>query len=88
MYSDRLGDPKTPRDDQRKMYLALLVERAWSEGQVKLGGTPDIQLQLSSGTQQFEGDKHENLKIADRFGDRPNFRTLLKGGAAKMGSVH
>lgn len=88
MYSERLGNPSTKPDDARKMYLALLIERAWSEGQIKLGMTPDTQLQLSPGTQQFEGDKRENLKIAEQFGDRPNLRAKLKAGAAKMGRLH
>jgi hypothetical protein len=88
IYSERLGNPKTPSDDARKMYLALLLERAWSEGQLALGMTPDMQLQLSPGTQQFEGDAGENKKIAERFGGRPNLRALLKAGAAKMGTIH
>jgi hypothetical protein len=88
MYADRMGNPKTPPDEARKMYLALLLERAWSEGQLALGMKPDMQLQLSPGTQQFDGDSRENKKIAERFGDRPNFRARLKAGAAKMGNLH
>jgi hypothetical protein len=88
VYSDRLGNPKTPKDEAQKMYLALLLERAWAEGQVALGIAPDMQLQLSPGTQQFEGDMSENKKIAERFGDRPNLRAQLKAGAAKMGNLH
>jgi len=88
MYSERMGNPKTPEEDKRKMYLALLLERAWSEGQIALGMTPDMQLQLSPGTQQFEGDRRENTKIVERFGDQPNLRAKLKAGAAKMGRLN
>ena len=88
IYSERLGNPKTPRDEAQKMYLALLLERAWAAGQVAVGMAPDMQLQISPGTQQFEGDRRENTKIAERFGDRPNLRAKLKAGAAKMGTLH
>src|SRR6185437_12075620 len=63
MYSERLGNPGTPQEDARRMYLALLLERAWGAGQLAMGIEPDMQLQLSPGTQQFEGDPQENRKV-------------------------
>ncbi len=88
MYAERLGDPKTPPDEARKMFLALALERMVAQGQQMDGIEPDNRLQLAPNTQQFEGDKRENAKILENFGARPNLRAVLKGGAAKLARLH
>ena len=82
MYAERLGDPKTPAGDARKMHLALVLEKEIARGQ-----ETDNRLQIAPGTQQFEGDKFENRNIVDKFGLRPNFRAQLAAGAAKIAKV-
>jgi hypothetical protein len=76
MYAERLGDPKTPPADARKMHLAIvlhtMVEQEASE---KYGG-----LQIAPNTQQFDGDRFENRKIVENFGKQSNtFKELLLG---------
>jgi hypothetical protein len=82
MYSERLGSEKTPRDIARKMYLAMLLERAYSEGLKAQGAEADTRLQLAPGTQQFEGDKYENRQIVEKFGLAPNLRARLRASTA------
>lgn len=77
MYADRLGDPKTPPADARKMHLALVLQ-----AQMAQGSETDNRLQLAPGTQQFEGDRFENKKILDQFGARPNLRAALMNATA------
>lgn len=84
MYSERLGDPKTSPDDARRMYLAMLVERAYSSGLERMGREGDTRLQLAPNTQQFDGDAAENKKIVQDYGTGQNYRAALMKGAAKM----
>ncbi len=88
MYAEKLADPKTNADDKRRFYLALLVERAWSEGQRRQGVEADNRLQVHPGTQQFAGDPYDNKKIVNDFGKTPNFRAQLRAGAAKIARMH
>lgn len=83
MYAQRLGDPKTPAAEARKMHLALVLQHKMAEGEEK-----DNRLQIAPGTQQFEGDPVENRKIKDQFGVKPNFRAQLRAGAAKLARLH
>jgi hypothetical protein len=79
MYAQRLGDPKTPPAEARMMHLALVLER-----EIAKGGEADTRLQLTPGTQQFEGDKRENVSIIEKFGKRSNtFKDLLLSSANK-----
>lgn len=72
MYAARLGDPKTLPEDAKKMHLALVLE-----AQISKNIEADNRLQLSPGTQQFEGDPVENRKIKEQFGTNPNLRAIL-----------
>jgi len=83
MYADRLGDPKTPPADARKMHIALVLQARLAKGQ-----ETDNRLQLAPNTLQFEGDKHENKKVAETYGLKPNFRAQLRQGAAKLARMH
>jgi hypothetical protein len=83
MYAERLGDPKTPKDDARKMHIALVLQASLAKGQ-----ETDNRLQLAPNTLQFEGDKFENRKIAETYGLRPNFRAQLRQGAMKLARIH
>ena len=84
MYADRLGDPKTPPADARRMHLAIVLQDMIGKNAEK-----DTRLQLSPGTQQFEGDKVENRKILEKFGPKPNLRAALRNGVAKFArSIH
>lgn len=87
-FSKILANPKADPNEQRVCYLALLLERAFSEGLKQLGRETDTQLQVLKGTAQFEGDSHENKKIAEKFGERPNLRAQLRAGAAKLAKTH
>jgi len=77
LYAARLGDPKTPPEDARKMHLALVLQAQMAKGQ-----ETDNRLQLAPNTQQFEGDRFENKKILDTFGKRPNLRAALMNASA------
>lgn len=83
MYAERLGDPKTPPDDARKMHLALVLEHMIAQGQES-----DTRLQLHPGTQQFEGDPVENKRIVEMFGKKPNLRAALMNSAASRSTIH
>ena len=78
MYVDRLKDPKTLPSDAKRMFQALYLERLAAEGQ-----EADPRLQLAPNTQQFEGDKYENRRIVEDFGDQSNtFAELALGTTA------
>ena len=79
MYAERLGDPKTPPADARKMHLALVLQAMMAQGQ-----EVDNRLQIAPNSQQFFGDRAENRNILERFGKRPNFRAALMNAAAKL----
>lgn len=84
LYAERLGDPKTPQDDARKMHLAIVL---WSKMETMV--EPDGRLQLKPNTQQFEGDKFENRKIVESFGKRSNtMMELLMSSAAAGERFH
>ena len=68
----------------RRVYLALLLERAFAEGLKGMGREANTELQIRKGTQQFDGDRYENKRIAADFGNAPNLRAKLKAGAAKI----
>lgn len=84
MYAEKMADPKTKPEDSRKMYLSLLLERAYSEGKRIQGAEADNRLQLAPNTQQFVGDPYENRKIADKFGNSPNFRAAFLNGVSRV----
>jgi hypothetical protein len=83
-FSRILADDKADPNEKRLSYLAILLERAFSEGLKQLGKESDTQLQILKGTQQFDGDSYENKKIIEKFGVQPNLRAKLKAGAAKF----
>lgn len=77
MYAERLGDPKTPPHEARKMHLALVLQAEMGKGQ-----EADNRLQLKPNTQQFVGDPYENRKIVDTWGKRANsLRERLLGSS-------
>lgn len=82
MYVDRLNDPKTLPDAQR-MFKALYLERLASQNQ-----EADNRLQLAPNTQQFVGDKYENKKISENFGDQSSSFAELALGSTALSSVH
>ena len=77
LYAERLGDPKTPPEDARKMHLALVLQAVLGAGKEQ-----DTRLQLAPNTQTFVGDKYENKKTIERFGTRPNLRAALLNSTA------
>lgn len=79
LYAMRLGDPKTPPSDARKMHLALVLQAKMAEGQ-----ETDQRLQIAPDSGQFHGDKAENRKILEKFGKNQNFRANLMNGCAKF----
>lgn len=83
MYAERLGDPKTPPADARKMHLALVLERMVADGQ-----ETDNRLQLKPDSQHFIGDRAANRKIIDTYGNGQNFRAALKNGVASVLTKH
>ena len=72
IYAARLGDPKTPPAEARKMHLALVLQAMMAKGE-----EADNRLQIAPGTQAFEGDKAENRKTMERFGPNPNLRAAI-----------
>lgn len=83
MYAARLGDPKTPPEEARKMHLALVLQVMMAQGE-----ETDNRLQITPGTQQFEGDRSENRKISEKFGEAPNLRAALLNSVASRDTVH
>lgn len=84
MYAERLGDPKTPPAEARKMHLALVLQTMAEQG-----AQNDTRLQLTPNTQQFVGDPYENKKTTDRFGRRSlTFMELLMSSAGGSRRFH
>jgi len=52
------------------------------------GQETDNRLQLKPDSQQFVGDKYENRKIIDTYGNGQNFRAALKNGVASVLTKH
>ncbi len=78
MYAERLGDPKTPPNEARKMHLALVLQTMAEQG-----AEQSPRLQIAPNTQQFVGDPYENRKIVDQFGKQSNtFADLLMSSTA------
>lgn len=79
MYAARLGDPKTPPEDARKIHLAMVLEAMIGKDAEK-----DNRLQLKPNSQQFVGDPFENRKIIEQFGKQSNtFKELLTSGSSQ-----
>jgi hypothetical protein len=83
-FSAILGNPKTDEKTKKRVYLAILVERAFAAGLEQLGHEADTRLQVKKGTIQFEGDKHENKRILEKFGLRQNLRAGLLNSVAQI----
>ena len=83
MYAARLADPQTPPDEARKMHLSLVLQAMMAQGE-----ETDNRLQIAPNTQQFVGDRHENKKILEKFGKRPNVRAALLNATANLSSIH
>ena len=83
IYAERLGDPKTPPEDARKMHLALVLQAMMGAGQ-----ETDNRLQIRPDSQQFVGDRYENKKIIDRFGTNQNLRAGFLNSAARIARQH
>ena len=76
--NDHDRSEKTPEHEKQQWFKALYLERLASVGQ-----EVDNRLQLMRGTQQFEGDKFENRRIVEDFGDQSNtFAELALGTTA------
>jgi len=84
MLSDKKSDEKT----KKRVYLAILLERAFANGLEKLGHEADTRLQVKKNTVQFEGDKTENRKIMEKFGPTQNLRAEMLKTAAKISYKH
>jgi hypothetical protein len=78
IYAERLGDPLTSPYDARRMHLAIVLYTMCEQGAQKHGG-----LQMTPNTQQFEGDRRENRKIAEDFGKHSNTFAELMSSAAR-----
>lgn len=85
IYAERLGgDPNLNAEDKRKMHLAIVLQQMAEVGMRERGHKADTRLQLAPGTQQFAGDKRENLGIMTKFGSAPNLRARLLAESAKL----
>lgn len=79
LYAERLGDPKTPPEDARKMHLAIVLQEEIGKGQEK-----DSRLQIRKDSQQFHGDPFENRKIIEKFGTTQNLRAGFMNSVAQI----
>jgi hypothetical protein len=79
LYVEQLKDPHVSPADKRKLHLAIVLNAMTSKDQPK-----DTRLQLVPNTQQFVGDKSENRKIKEKFGNVPNYRAILKRFTAHL----
>jgi|HubBroStandDraft_6_1064221.scaffolds.fasta_scaffold594323_2 hypothetical protein len=79
LYIQKLGDPHTSPADKRRLHLAIVLNAMTAKDQPQ-----DNRLQLAPNTQQFVGDKYENRKIAEKFGNMPNYRAALKRSTAHL----
>lgn len=82
MYLERLSDPKTLPYDAKRMFHAIYLERLAAQDQ-----EADNRLQLAPNTQQFDGDKYENKKIAEKFGTDSNSFAKLALGSTALGTT-
>lgn len=83
-----LNDKKSDEATKKRVYLAILLERAFANGLEKLGCEADTRLQVKKNTVQFDGDKIENRKIMEKFGHSQNLRAEMLKTAAKISFKH
>ena len=69
----KLADPHYPVKEKNKIWSAIVLERKINEAKPM-----DPGLQIRKDSQQFVGDKKENKKIKEKFGDSTNLRAWLK----------
>lgn len=73
-YAQLLGDAQVSEYDKHRMFLAIAL---WDQA-AKTAPESYPGIQLAPGTQQFEGDKYENRKIAETWGRHSmTFKELL-----------
>lgn len=71
LYAEMLTSPRVTENDKYRMHQALIV-------QAMLGAhSQEVPIQIAPGTQQFQGEKYENKKIAETFGEQAE-PSLLK----------
>lgn len=63
-YAHKLSDPGLPEKEQARLHRALIIEYMRGTAQQ----AKDV-LQMTPGTQQFNGDKTENRHISETYGD-------------------
>lgn len=79
MYAERLGDPKTPPVEARRMHLAIVLYTIAEQNAEKAP-----HLQIKPNTQQFVGDPFENRKIVEKFGRQSmSFHELAMSSTAR-----
>jgi hypothetical protein len=83
-----LSDKKSDEKTKKRVYLAILIERAFANGLEQLGHEADTRLQVKKNTVQFEGDKSENKRIMEKFGASTNLRADMLKSAAKISYQH
>lgn len=78
LYAQMLMSPRVTEDDKHRIHQALIV-------QAMLGARSQrVPIQVAPDTQQFEGEKYENRKIAEVFGthSEPSLIKKLMGSTA------
>ncbi len=73
MYVQRLADPSTPATEAAKMHKIIVLQAMMARS-----GKRDDRLQIMPNTQQFMGDRTENRRTMQLFGNAPNMRALKR----------
>lgn len=74
-YAELLGDPHVKEYDKRRMFLAICLYDQVAKVSPGFEG-----IQMTPGTQAFEGDRAENRRTIENYGKHSNtFKDLLLG---------
>ena len=79
LYADLLGKKDVSDYDKKRLLQAIVLWRM--VGDMK---ESTATLQIMPDSQQFHGDKTENRKTAEKFGDTPNLRAWLRRSTAPL----
>lgn len=84
MYTDLIAQPSHPYEQKMKLFKALVIEKDVCDLLKAEGYEEDTRLQITKGTEEFEGSKDKTRKIAEDFGGNENFRAVMANALATL----
>ena len=77
MYTEMLAQSNKSDIEKMALFKALIVEKDVCDLLKAQGHEEDTRLQITKGTEQFEGSKDTNKKVVEDFGVNQNVRAVV-----------